>query len=330
MRGALPRTREATPEEWDEHWSGCDHATYFHSRGWSETWSTYTDGRLQPSPILLTFDDGTEAVLPLTEEDTYKGLGTRYEASPAGTYGGWISADGLTSEQARAATATLFDLDEIHWRRNPFEPPSSVPRTPTTEDTTQAVDLTPAFEDVHAAWDKSHRYNARKTRREGVEVFQAETTEHWRAYYEVYEACLERWGEDATSEYGWRLFETLHGRQDPAVRLWLARYQDEVIGGALCLYAPDHVSYWHGANLRKHSGVYPSNLILYEAMQDACQRGLSWFDMNPSGGHEGVRRFKSRFSPEVLEAPVYTTESALSQAAAPVERLVASVKAKGK
>jgi lipid II:glycine glycyltransferase (peptidoglycan interpeptide bridge formation enzyme) len=117
----------------------------------------------------------------------------------------------------------------------------------------------------------------------------------WKKYYEVYEDSLLRWGDKASSRYELRLFEEMQRRNSPNIKLWLAAYQEKIIAGALCFYAKKHVVWWHGASLEKHFRLRPNTLIIYEAIKDACERGFSWFDFNPSGGHEGVTSFKKRF-----------------------------------
>ena len=43
---------------------------------------------------------------------------------------------------------------------------------------------------------------------------------------------------------------------------------------------------------------------MYEAIKDASERGITWFDFNPSGGHEGVWDFKKGFGAQAMPAPV--------------------------
>ena len=61
--------------------------------------------------------------------------------------------------------------------------------------------------------------------------------------------------------------------------------------------------------MEKYFKVRPTNLLMYEAIKDACDRGYAWFDFNPSGGHEGVEAFKKNFGAQALPAPVIQSTS---------------------
>ena len=69
-------------------------------REWAEIWRDYSGGRIRPAPRMIEFSDGTSALLPLSLETAYRGLGRAYLSSPAGTFGGWISKHTLTTTHA--------------------------------------------------------------------------------------------------------------------------------------------------------------------------------------------------------------------------------------
>ncbi|MHC4224240.1 MAG: GNAT family N-acetyltransferase, partial [Planctomycetota bacterium] len=290
--------------EWDAAWSGSPSATWFHSRHWAETWSSATRGRIRPQPVLLTLAGGRTVLLPVSERRGCAGLVRATLSSPAGTYGGWITAEELDAEEVAALTAFLRErFPRLTWRINPFDP--SRPKPDGAEpDSTQAIDLSPGFEKVLRSWTKGHRSAARQATKAGVQILIADSIEDWRTYYAIYQDSLDRWGDKASSAYGWGLFEALHSRREEGVSLWLARHEDKAIAGALCLYAGRHVSYWHGAALSEHFGLRPVHLLLHEAIRDACAKGVGWFEFNLSGGHEGVRAFKKGFGCAVLAADV--------------------------
>jgi lipid II:glycine glycyltransferase (peptidoglycan interpeptide bridge formation enzyme) len=47
---------------------------------------------------------------------------------------------------------------------------------------------------------------------------------------------------------------------------------------------------------------------LYEVIKNACEKGYTWFDFNPSGGLEGVKAFKERFGAQALKCPIVRLE----------------------
>lgn len=289
--------RPTTSEEWDHAWGSCAYATHFHSRDWAETWATYTQGVCQPAALTVRFSDGKSAVWPLTRERRYKGLTQRYLSSPAGTYGGWISEDDLAVEHGQLLLAYYErKLKNSVWRLNPYDPVACQLRLPArVADETQTLQLGGGIDGLFRNWTKGHKSAVSKARREGVFIRLAQEERDWLEYFSVYEDSLRRWGDTASSRYEVGLFKEFARRKSPSVKLWLAVHQGRVIAGGICLYAPRHVVYWHGAALESHFLLRPVHLLVYEAIKHACEGGAAWFDFNPSGGHEGVAAFKRSF-----------------------------------
>lgn len=309
MNLSLAKVAAASDEEWDRTWLKCDSATYFHSREWSEVWGAYQRAKTRPHPLKAIFSDGKQVVLPLSSRKALKGLVKRFLSSPAGTYGGWISSEELTPAHVRLLVEFLTrELGPLDWRLNPYDLILRATVIPgAKDDETHALDLRPGFAAVSAEWSHGQAALARKVRkavREGVTVTPAEAEPDWRAYFDVYEQSLARWADQATSRYRWNLFSELFHRRSPHHQLWLARREERVIAGALCFYSKAHAIYWHGAALEEFFPLRPVNLLMHDAIRDACARGCAWFDFNPSGDHEGVKAFKKSFGAQALPSPV--------------------------
>lgn len=313
---AIESVAPASAEAWDRAWRGCDYATYFHSREWAELWRDVSRGATRPDPLLVRFGDGTSAVLPLSRRRVARGLAAVIESSPAGTFGGWVSTDRLEERHARALASVLLARGAgVTWRINPYDPNAGTVRPPGAEqDTTHAVALDRDFEAIVHTWSKGHRAAVKQAQREGVTVRAADSLDDWRGYYGAYMSSVERWGDAASTVYPWELFERLHGLASADVRLWVGLCEGAVVAGTLCFYARRHVVYWHGAALAEFFERRPVNLLVYTAMRDARERGLRWFDFNPSGGLEGVRHFKKSFGADELACPVVRREGRLLRA----------------
>ena len=142
---------------------------------------------------------------------------------------------------------------------------------------------------------------SRKGRESGVRTRVATTLDDYRSYFAAYEDSLRRWGEGVTLRYPWDLFEVCHdlARRYPAhVKLWLAERDGETLGGALNFYWNQHAVGWHSAAYTRALDSYAFAVLVADAVDEACDRGFAWFDLNPSGGLEGVAAFKSRFGGE--------------------------------
>jgi len=322
---AIESVRGATAEEWDAYWMGCRAATYFHSREWVEAWRVYTSGRVEPSARHIAFSDGASAVLPIAMEQFRGGLSARAWMSLAGTYGGWLSADTLTPHHV----GLIYDwvarsFRSAFWRLNPFDPSSTCLADRVVEPgETQAIWLADGIDAAFAKSREDHRWAVRKAVREGVTTRRAASLDDWRAYYAVYEDSLRRWGEAATSRYGWRLFEALYDLASPHISLWLAEKEGQIISGALCFYAARNAVEWHAASLEKSLPAKPADMLKHAAMEEGCSRSIDWYDLGPSGGHEGVRAFKAKLGPTVLQAPVVCRPS---RRFTPTRRLAGNLK----
>jgi hypothetical protein len=302
--------RDASREEWQKIWWGCEYSTYFHSPEWADIWQSYSGGRLRPEPRLILFSDGKRALLPFSAWRFRLGILPSYVSSPAGTFGGWLTNDLLTERHvALLITHLTRDFSSINWRLNPYDPLlASSEVHGAIPDSTHVLPLSDDLDIIRRRFSKGHRSAIRSAVSKGVQVRLAETAADWDQYYRIYEDSLRRWGARASARYEWPLFEALRDSKSSAISLWLSIFDGEIIAGALCLAAKRHVSYWHGAALERFFSVRPVHLLVSDAISQFHADGYVWFDFNPSGGHEGVSAFKQHFGAISLPCPVYARE----------------------
>jgi hypothetical protein len=301
----------ASDGQWDAVWSECDYATYFHSREWAQIWSGHTRGSVVPDARMIRFSDGMQALLPLSMGKRRGGMINDHFSSPGGTYGGWIATDALDVQHAVLLNDFLLTkVGNLRWRLNPYNPLESLPQESIrTLEETQTLPLTPDFTELFKRWSRAHRAAVNKAAKAGVSVRLAADVDDWRAYFEVYQDSLRRWGDKASSQYEWSVFADILARNSPHARLWLALHDSKIVAGALCFYAKQHAVYWHGAALENAFQVQPVKLLFHDVIRHASEQGLRWFDFNPSGGHEGVRAFKRGFATEELACPMVSVET---------------------
>ncbi len=303
----LKRVRPAEPSEWDRAWTESDTTTFYHSREWYETFCAYKS-EFSTEAWVYEFNDGLQAIFPVVSN---KAASAKISySSPAGTFGGWISTQRLGIEHGRLIMADLRRrFPDMTWVVNPYDQVAQELGANGKSLETHALRLSGSFEEVYKRGSKGHTSAERKARREGVRSRRAASASDWQTYFSLYEDSLRRWGDKTTSKYEWELFALLAQKQSRNVTLWLAEYQDRIIAGALCFYSKRHIGYWHGAALDSFFHLRPVHLLIYDIIRDACETGYSWFDFNPSGGHEGIRQFKEHFGCEVLPCPVLSWES---------------------
>jgi hypothetical protein len=310
----------ASGDEWRRAWRACEHATFFQSPEWAEVWEKYSRGQIRPAAKLIRFSDGREAVLPLCFEQKFHGLLDRYVCSPEATYGGWISAEPLTTSHAVLLVQWLLRAEgkNLVWRLNPYDPlalqAAMVCHISGRRDVTHAVRLHTDAEQLFKGFKKGTREDIRKAQKRGcIEIAPAETVAEWKAYYRVYQDSLARWGHSANEGYRWELFEHLRNLDSPNVRLWIARYDGQVVSGELSFYAQRQSVSWHAATLKDYLRSGVSKYQSFEILKDCCARGLEWLDFNPSAGLEGVRELKESFRAEALPAPLVYVDTTLKR-----------------
>jgi Acetyltransferase (GNAT) domain len=318
----IARVTDATDSEWSELWKQSDSGTYFHSAEWARLWSEYSGGQLRPAPKLVHFSDGTRALVPLSFESKMGGLLNRHVSSAQGTYGGWLSASPLSTEHAVLLVAWLTRRrrTSLVWRLNPYDRPSFEAGVSLgihcKADETHAIRLSKGADKILQGFKSAYRSQIRKaasSKRFSIEP--ATTLAEWKAYFDVYQDSLQRWGDGPNDGYGWQLFQSMFNSKSPHITLWLARHDNQVVSGNLCVYSKTHAAYWHGSTLASHLQEGASKLLMFEIIKDAQSRGFRWFDFNPSAGLSGVKFFKQGFNAEVLPAPIVYVDSAIKSLA---------------
>lgn len=282
----------------------CDYATFFHSPLWHHLAST-TFEDLEDRTVAAVTDDGTRLVLPLLKiGESARGMMEDLMSTYAGCYGGVIADGPVSTEEIEQlyGLARTWDVSSLRVKANPLwkevNHSTPLPEDKAIDDFTQIIELDGrTFEDVASDFTDGHRSAMHKGERMGVEVRGAETLDDYRAYFGAYEDCLRRW-DDPSSVYPWKLFENGFelGQQHPDhLKLWLAEVEGKVIAGAWFFYWNDHVDYWHAASYEEYFDHKPNNVLLPHVMNQAIEDGYKYFDFNPSGGIEGVVRFKKHF-----------------------------------
>ncbi len=322
----IREVRQAQPQEWETIWSHCRYATFFQSREWADIWKAYTRGRVCPDGRLVVFDDGREALLPLSVERKYGALISEFQSSPAGGFGGWISRDDLSVEHARALTNYLLTLPRLHWRLNPHDPnAASIESFFDQPSETFVVELDGSRENLLRSWARTAREAVGQARRANVKVRRGSSASDWNAYFEVYQDSLRRWGDKATSNYTRELFDLLSASNSGLIHLWLAEHEEQVIAGAINFASHDLIIGWHLSAIEAKFKVRPINLLLFESMAEYSEQGFRRFDLGTSGGHENISEFKRRLGSVPKSAPALDHRSSFMRAVSRARRMKAKL-----
>jgi len=293
--------------EWQEVADRCDYATFFHTPAWAGIFARSFPG-IRVATLRFGFEDGTVAFFPLLEQTRFLGAIRIFESTGAGCYGGWVSAGALGPEHVREMVAWLLQhRGNLVWRLNPFAPmPELDEQVPRRNDSTEVLSLQEFADENALLYNYRHsvRKQIRKGERAGFRLAESSAWEEWEEYYRIYQTLLEKWGKAATSVYPLEFFRQVHAVRGPKVKLWLTRDGERIVGGNLNFYQGPHCVEWHAAYDLDylHSGV--RDFAVHQIILDARARGCRIYDFNPSGGHDGTRRFKQTFGTHSLPTDV--------------------------
>ena len=295
--------RTATDEEWDTMADSVDSAIYFQTREWFDIWAQYAG--FENDTRLIHFQSGKKVLLPLSRRRFLKGLIAFHFLSPKGL-GGFLTNDELDPREKSALFRILKKIPALYCAVSPYDSLTNEFEGFNALDSTQVLDLREGFEPIFRKWTWGHYSRTRKGLRGGITAAPASTAGDWKCYYDLYCDTMARWGEGTTNRYAWELFDILYRKNSPRIKLWLARYEGEIISGALCLYHNRHVAYWHSAtSARFYKKLNATHVLQYFIIRDACEKGFLWYDFLPSSGIKGVIDFKSGFSPLTRPVNIY-------------------------
>jgi len=190
------------------------------------------------------------------------------------------------------------------WRLAPAWAGRMPPLRGAVAEVTHIIDLTDGADAALVRWSAPAARQARRAARDGAAVREATDNAAWAAYDALYRQSLRRWSRP-TSVYDAGFFRALRRHAGAEARLFLAERDRRAVAGALVLTAGSHASYWHGASA---PGAAPgaANLLQREIVLALAAGGFAVYDLNPSGGHEGVRRFKASIGAREAPAPIVT------------------------
>ena len=265
-------------------------ATFYHTGTWIESLArAFPSMRFQ----CLAAKSGSEITGYLPFFVLRKGPFGAVWSLPFGTYGGPVS---LGDEDVRrslvGAYAALRKRRGIHeiglvdFSNRVCDRPFRA-----EEAATHLIKLEGNFDDVwDRAFEKSKRRQTRKALREGLTVAEARSIEEVSRYYEIYVQRVEKWNEGF--RYPEKLFAELFTRGKGAVKLFVARLGDELLGGHLNFYFKDAVIAWNGVARDTADGTQASTLLYSECVRHACQNGYRSYNLGSSLGKRSLIDYK--------------------------------------
>ena len=302
----------APRDRWGRLLSVSDRALPEHAPGWTD--AMCASGRFTDVSRHYSFDDGSEAVLPLVARRGLAGIGGWAGSYPAAWGIGGPLDTGLTPRAARLILRDLRGLgyQRIGLRPNPLDGPvwSAAARAENALSVPRRAHVLDLTEGVDAVWDgmsQSGRRNVRLARRAGVRIETGRGGELLDQYYELFLSSVDRWAGNQNEPLA--LARARARLRDPIGKLramgshlgesffvFLAYLDDGPVAGAIVLYGPRTGHGTRAAMDRDRIGrSHASELVYWTAIELACESGCTTFHMGESGTSRALAQAKEKF-----------------------------------
>ncbi len=172
--------------------------------------------------------------------------------------------------------------------------------------TTLRLNLKKEKEDILKSMKQKHRYNIRLAERKGVEVFLTNNSlDDFEKFWELLKETHKRDNFAIHSkDYYWKLLNTSNLK----IKLYLAKYKEEIVAGAILGSFGKVSVYMHGASSNKFRFVMAPYLLQWKMISDSIEKGYFYYDFggvksfrkktSSQTSWDGITRFKKGFAPK--------------------------------
>lgn len=168
------------------------------------------------------------------------------------------------------------------------------------------LNLQKTEDELLAQMRQGHRYNIRLAQRNNISIEQDNTLNGLKIFYTLLKETSRRKNFYIRSfSYQKIVFNQFVSTGN--VKIFLAQYNEEIVGAASLLCYGDKVWYMYGASKDRLGKREPGYLLLWEAIKWARTHGYVWFDFrgadSPDPHHplHGVYLFKKGFGPDYID-----------------------------
>jgi lipid II:glycine glycyltransferase (peptidoglycan interpeptide bridge formation enzyme) len=170
---------------------------------------------------------------------------------------------------------------------------------------TLMLDLRKSEDEILAEMKQKTRYNIRLAEKRGVEIKESQNLEKdIEIFYEISRETAER---DKISIHPFEYYQKMVTEiNSEKIKLYLAKYENQVIGAIIIRFFGGMATYLHGASSNLHRNVMVNYAIQWRAIQDAKSHGCEKYDFggikiteeNNKNSWQGITRFKLSFAPK--------------------------------
>jgi Acetyltransferase (GNAT) domain len=180
----------------------------------------------------------------------------------------------------------LYDSRPFIWRGYRVKPAYTY-RTP----------LSKGIEGIWQQFDGKLRADIRRTEKLGVRVREGGLDE----LLGIHDALYRRFREKGLKKRECRgyLTEIYRDFHEDNMKIFVAEYQENLIGSVVTLLYKDILRLWIGTPKSDMKGVYPNNLVQWEAIKWAATKGFSYCENMDTGDDSTRAPFKAKFNADL-------------------------------
>ena len=139
------------------------------------------------------------------------------------------------------------------------------------------LDVLPSEEELLRNMRKTTRYEIRRAEKEGVQIMHGASAEYREAFSVLYRETADRQRFHAFSkEYLEAELEAF--KNDNQIEIFLAKYNDAYVSGAMVIFYGDSAFYHQGASSSTYPKVPAPYLLQWEIIKEAKKRGLQFYN----------------------------------------------------
>jgi len=280
---------------YDEALRGAPEATFFHTRIWGRI-VTGAFPQLEDASRTLEVD-GRICAVPLYIWRRLGGLLRTTHSSFPYQYGGPVPA---SPKSWAAVGAFLADQSGSHViSGNPFASPEGQEEPAGFRICAETTHICRLPGSPEAFWSdvltSRKRNDIRRLSRKGVKVELSRSRADIHTVHALYLKRMESWTQRPGLIYPARLYELLLELGGEHARLYVARFENRIIGGTFVCRYNGISHYLAGYFDHDASRLRPNVLVQERIIRDAITDGFPTYDMLPSAGLASVEAFKESF-----------------------------------
>jgi hypothetical protein len=139
-------------------------------------------------------------------------------------------------------------------------------------------------------------YDIRKAVKSGVTVDSKIDQDTIEAVYNIYRKNCEDYG-IPLKPFATIRYLMLEGTNSANTKTYVARHNDEIIGGLIMIFSPKTASYYLPCSKHEFRSLQPTSFLINHAIKECQERGICYWNWESSPSKEsGVYKFKKKWS----------------------------------